>query len=193
MVVAVSGRIFKNPDICACCGGHAETKMLVKACKEKGTRVIRKEIHSYEFPYCKACVEHVEAASLAERTAIYIAGIALFAAGYFYFFSTAPDFAVVVIISGAAGGVVSLVGLRARARSFCVPNCVSLDRAVGYVDWDGSVQKFEIASVSYHDFFIMDNAEKWCNRSNKIEERLQANFYIRPPCKPQSIESSTKR
>lgn len=187
MQVDLSGSRFENPEMCACCGGNAETKMPVTASREEGKRVVRTKANSYAFPYCKTCVEHVDAVHTAWRTAICILSVSLLGAGYFYLFSAAPDFAIFVVVSGCAGSAIFFAGLMVRAKSLSTGECASVCCAVGYVGWDGAVQKFEIASPSYALALKVANQKKLVNVSQEDWQWLQANSFFMPPTKPESI------
>lgn len=192
MQVDLSGSRFENPQVCACCGGDAETKMLVTASREEGKRVVRTKANAYAFPYCKICVDHVEGVNTAWRTTIGILSVSLLGAGYFYFFSAFPEFAVFVIISGGAGSVIFFAGLMVKAKFLCTRECVSVFCTVGYNGWDGSVQKFEITSPAYALAFKVANQRKLVNVSQEDWQWLQANNCIMPSTKPESIVRSKR-
>jgi hypothetical protein len=60
--VEVSARTIVWPNVCACCCRPADTEVEVSSTRTKGTQVVRTQTRTWEVPYCRGCLDHIEAA-----------------------------------------------------------------------------------------------------------------------------------
>lgn len=58
--VQISARVIDWPTQCACCCGPANATVAVSHVRTKGVEVIRSEEKSWQVPYCKLCLQHME-------------------------------------------------------------------------------------------------------------------------------------
>ncbi|HZU43096.1 MAG TPA: hypothetical protein VE994_10520, partial [Terriglobales bacterium] len=63
----------------------------------------------------------------------------------------------------------------AEARALCSANCVTVDRAVSYLGWYGSLHQFQIISQRFARDFMLANQSKLVNLSPEAQNILGAN------------------
>src|SRR5579862_5573633 len=132
MKVDVSGQKFVFPQTCACCGSWPHTTFAAVASKTTGSRVVRTQSKSWDFPYCGSCICHVSKARTATNVSGTIAALAVVAA-VVAGFSGLLAISVVVAAAGISGAIYSYHKLMGQARALCSPNCASVECAVKYL------------------------------------------------------------
>lgn len=192
MRVDVSGHKFVFPQQCACCGGSPETALTAVASRTTGTRVEHTTSKSWDFPYCGRCIHHVKAAESATGSRRVLTGIALIVAVVLWVASGSFFLGLLVAACGVAGGVFFHKNLMQRARGMCCADCVCVERAVGYVGWQGACHMFEIASPPYALAFMAANVKKLVNVQPEVWQWLQANGYAPQMHQPQSARRYTR-
>src|SRR5664280_10624 len=147
MRIYLSGRKFTFPLQCACCGGTPETTLTVFCGKSTGKRVVHTTVNTWDFPYCKQCIEHIRVAKNASVGAILIIAVSAIVAGYFGQFTVMSTYAWIIVAAGSAGGFCLYNNLMRKARRNL--NCVSTGNAVNYLGWQRSCHEFEVISSKY--------------------------------------------
>ena len=66
--IAVSARILKWPNVCACCMGPADGTIPVCHTRVTGRRVIRHDVRQWRVPCCSRCREHMDLAPVVEES-----------------------------------------------------------------------------------------------------------------------------
>ena len=61
--VQISAKILTWPPACACCCGRPTGTMTVTSSREVGKRVVHVTSKSWKVPYCRRCVDHIDASS----------------------------------------------------------------------------------------------------------------------------------
>ncbi|HEY1188815.1 MAG TPA: hypothetical protein VGE74_14265, partial [Gemmata sp.] len=57
--VALSARIIRWPDYCACCCGPADTSVEITFTRVSGVKVVRTQTKGWRVPYCTRCLDHI--------------------------------------------------------------------------------------------------------------------------------------
>ena len=60
--VQISARIVRWPGVCACCCNPADTSIEVRSTRITGKKVIHSHTKSWDVPYCRRCLAHIQAA-----------------------------------------------------------------------------------------------------------------------------------
>jgi len=61
--VQISARIITWPRICACCCQAADTTAQITSTRTTGVEVIHKQTKGWSVPYCRRCLDHIDAAA----------------------------------------------------------------------------------------------------------------------------------
>jgi hypothetical protein len=59
--VQISARMIQWPDVCACCCQAADTRVEVSSTRTTGKKIIRSTTKTWNVPYCRRCLEHIDA------------------------------------------------------------------------------------------------------------------------------------
>ncbi len=183
MNVSLSARTIHFPNQCACCYGNAETKLRVFSSRTKGSRIVRKETSSWNFPYCHSCLDHVNAWERAKKSG----SIALVAGGLLAFLlCLLPSHIVtipVAILVFLAGWIVQKK-IRQRNQNqallLCQPHCTCAAAAVSYLGWHGTTQKFFLPSPYFAAHFMALNHSKLLNVSPEGMQLVEEFYRQRP-------------
>lgn len=163
--VQVSARILHWPDMCACCGGPADTSFAAGFSKSKGKRVVRTESKWWKVPYCRDCIKHVRGQRAAVAGCYWSVGAAIAAIIGAAAGGGGPGrptpFVIAALVVAAAGCVVAFYAYSAAKRRAC-GDCDYLVPAVRYLGWYGAVHTFEFDNGDYADEFIRANGGKLC-------------------------------
>jgi hypothetical protein len=168
MRVEVSGQIFSFPRMCACCLGAADT-LTASATRTAS----RSDTGTWPFPFCTRCVDHARVWESGRP-----AGISAFVSGAVLAVLlgwATMTLAVVVLTSMVAiiAGVALFAWRRAGAEALRSPGCACAGRAVEFLGWEGSIQRFEVLSEAYAAEFLLDNSRKAINVGPEAERAMQ--------------------
>jgi hypothetical protein len=171
--VDVSGQHFVFPTQCACCCGRADSALGVSASKSTGKKVVHTRTNVWDFPYCGDCIRHVRAAEAATALA-WTLGIASVIAGGILWGCVSPYLGIPVGILALVGAAVLHNKQMAAARELCGRDCVSVERAVAYLGWHGTLHQFWIASQDYALAFMVANQRKLVNLTHAARALLES-------------------
>jgi hypothetical protein len=166
MRVQVSARKIELPQMCPCCLGGVDRLRRFRASRTTGVRVTRTTTRWWDFPYCDSCIVHV--GCWQGRNSHF--GLLGFPA-LITFFSLVGGISPALVISlflPASAGLLALA-IRHRRRSIQAARtashlaCVTLDNAVEFQGWEGSVQIFRFANECYALDFMKQNRRKLVN------------------------------
>lgn len=178
VIVSVSGQIVSVPRQCACCGALPDGELLVSATRTPGKRVVKTDTRTWAFPYCSACLRHVNQWHSADT--IMFVGLGLVACGFLaglcliLFHPALMLLGVAASAAGLAGVIALVLTTKNGARSLCKAECVCPARAVGYLGWNGTVQSFSFVSGQYTTAFARGNLKKLVNVSPELHRILAA-------------------
>ena len=188
MHVEVSGQSFAFPPKCACCCAPADSELTVAASKSTGKKVVHTKTNAWDIPYCRHCINHVRALDSARRTSHWLA-----------FFSLVLGSLTAYVANGYLGssiGVLCLIGtvfarkqMVAQAREKCHSYCASVDRAIVYLGWHGSLHRFDISSNQFAAEFMGANERKLVNLSQQARQLLAATT---PAAKPNASRTARR-
>jgi hypothetical protein len=178
MLVEVSGQRFVFPQQCACCGGSANTTLQAAHSKSWGKRVVHTKTWSWNFPYCSACVAHLRsygyAATIGMLFAVIVVVVGAMIGSGVGWSEEARGYGIMFgLILAIVAGIVGYVRQVRKARGMCSNTCLSVGRAVVYVNWYGSVHSFDIMSRSYAALFMLANAKKLVNLTEDGRRLMQ--------------------
>jgi len=153
VIVEVSSRRFAVPYECPCCGAVPDAEIWVPAPRgPTGGQSAR----GLEFPYCKACLEHVhrwETAGLASAGIM----VAAIAAALVVALLTTWLFGLLVVVAVAPLAWLLAQARRKKARAGCGPSCAGPGKAVAYLGWSGNASAFSFESLTYTARFAEQN------------------------------------
>lgn len=163
--VQVSARTLNWPQRCACCSGAADSSFAASYTRTTGKRVIRNDTRGWQVPYCSTCLHHVRLKQEADNLAGLGCGAIVLA------IAVAVGLSMVISTAGLVIGVILGVVLGAwvqqlrqqktgEAKAAMTPVCCSVDPAVVYHGWYGSVHSFTFTNGEYADLFRGANAKK---------------------------------
>ena len=186
MQIDISGHQIVFPISCACCNSHADSVISVSSSKSTGKKVVRINTNVWEFPYCTPCLLHAKAYQDAEAVLAPLAVISLIV-GIALWWRVGPYLGIPAAILAlfASGWVHS--SLMTTAKNSCKQSCACPQVAVAYLDWHGSLHKFEIASQRYALTFMVANYKKLVNLSSTSIALLTANGHTPPPGTPRIV------
>lgn len=173
MQVEVSGRTFDFPPYCTCCGNPPHTALTAAATRTRGKKVVHTETHTWDFPYCSQCAEHVKTAKDAGSTAAGLVLLALLASPFLAIWVWRP-LGVLATIGGIIAAGCAYNQLMTKARSLMVPNCSCLEMAVSFQGWHGTHQRFFFRSQGYAIAFMLANRTKLVNLTPEAQQILHA-------------------
>jgi len=154
VIVEVSARRFAVPYECPCCGANPDAELWVPAPRgPTGGRSARGLV----FPYCKACLAHVERWDTAGLLSAGIM-VAAIAAALVVALLTTWLFGLLVVAGAAPVAYLLAQSRRAAAKAACGPSCAGPARAVAYLGWSGNASAFSFASLTYTARFAEQNA-----------------------------------
>lgn len=171
MRIDVSGHSFVFPDKCACCCGVANTQCYISASRSTGKRVVHTKTQVWDVPYCARCASHVMAAKGSRSAALLLVGLSILLAVLVGYFLT-PSAGVTIGAFGVVGSLVVHSRLMAKARGQCNAECVSVDKAIAYLGWHGTLHQFEMSSPHYASDFMVVNHTKLVNLSPQARNLL---------------------
>jgi hypothetical protein len=70
--VQISARIISWPRVCACCCQPADTSVEVSSTRVTGKKVIHTQTKSWDVPYCRRCLAHIEAGKALKRLSMVV-------------------------------------------------------------------------------------------------------------------------
>jgi hypothetical protein len=103
--VEISARIIRWPSVCACCCRRADTTLEISSTRVTGKRVIHSHTKSWEVPYCRRCLAHIDVLLELRRFSLFVLHLS--------------------VLFGLIGGAVGLLLLFAFIRS-SVPLAIAL-------------------------------------------------------------------
>ncbi len=163
MKVEVSGHIFSFPRACACCGAEPDNTLTVSASRSTGSRVVRTEGSTWDFPYCTRCIKHVQRAETMRILVRQFTALSILVGIVVGF----AESAYLGIGAGIIGVVATLaVGFKLHHLTRG-PGCVDADVSIVYLGWSGTLHQFEIASDRFAFDFMVANRRKLVNLSAK--------------------------
>ena len=171
MRVDVSGRSFVFPYECACCNTPPDSELAISATRSWGKRVHHSETKTWDIPYCAPCVGHVTVLETGRRTALTIGALSS-AIGVLLAVYADIWLGVTIGMAGVIGAVQLLRKSVARARTMCKSTCASVDRAVFYLGWHGTLHQFHIVSQHFARGFMTANQSKLVNLSVEARRLL---------------------
>lgn len=166
MRVSVSGRQFKFPRECACCGAYALVTLTVTAGEKN--RLSRTRGWVFEVPYCVACRKHIRRVEALLTGALALAAGSIIAGVLWTLSSGDWRHGLAVLITGLiGGGVVALVLLQLIRRTL-TRSCIHITRSVTYLGANGPCHTFDIRSPFYFAEFVRANHRKLVNASPRV-------------------------
>lgn len=171
MKVSVSGKQFKFPRTCACCGAYPLVSLPVAG--SELNRRARTGGWIFEVPYCLPCRWHIRAIEHLSVASLLLGAVSL-----------------IVTLLGTIGAGRVLFGLEilgfllAISGSFCAigwllirrkltKSCCQLTRSVRYLGSHGTVHGFDICSKWFFAEFVRDNHRKIVNASPQVASILK--------------------
>jgi|SRR5579862_75305 len=191
MHVDVSGYLLAMPCRCACCGSTPDTQLTVGATKTRGKRVRHTQTRTWAFPYCGYCVGHIGAAESARTFTRVLAVLSIFT-GILVGSYTQPATGITAAILALIGTIITGFACSSRARARCKPTCASVDQAISYLGWHGTLHRFEIQSADFTRDFVTVNEKKVVNLSPSVRTLLASSIPSQPGS-PHPMPSSDDR
>jgi ribosomal protein L28 len=182
MRVDVSGHLFSFPRACACCGAVPDSTLTVSASRSRGSRVVRTEGRSWDFPYCTRCIKHVQRAGTMRMLVRQFIALSVLL-GVIVGFSESAYLGFGIGILCVVATVAVGFKLHNLARG---PGCVDADSSIAYLGWSGTLHQFEIASRRFAFDFMVANRRKLVNLSAEAISLLSAEGADRAPIGSQS-------
>jgi hypothetical protein len=173
MRIDVSGLKLNFPPECACCCGPAEALLSISATRTRGKRVVHTDTRVWDVPYCGQCLRHVASARSARIISLTILAAAVVVATVFGTQNQDAAAGILAVI-GIGAAIVSYSKLMNRARSECIPTCASVNRAITYLGWYGTLHKFEVLSAQFAGDFMSANQKKLVNLTSEAMSLLSA-------------------
>jgi len=160
-VVEISSRKYGVPYECPCCGAVPDAE----------TRVMSDTGYSIDVPYCRKCVEHVDAWDWAGIRAM---GLAVGGLVLAIVLGAVVSLTVGLIVLGVA--IVAAAFLRSTgksaARRACRASCASPHVALACSGWNGASQSFTFESPTFAARFAEQNAAILANESPQLRKLL---------------------
>lgn len=176
MNVHVSARKITFPRLCPCCSQESDTEVEITASRTTGKRVVKTVTKSWEFPYCKKCMEHT--AVWNSRIYGYLFILISLAVSMFTCLADVESetlsatFWLSMIIGASIGGVIHWkVGN--KAKEMCSSSCAAPGVGVEFLGWDGAVQSFSFTNQKYALAFMSSNRTKLQNLTHAQIEAME--------------------
>ena len=174
VIVEVAARRFAVPYECPCCGAVPDAELWVPAPRgPTGGQSAR----GLRFPYCKACLQHVESS---ETAGLLSAGlmVAAIAAALVVALLTRWYIGALIVVVVAPLAWLLAQRRRTAARASCGPACAGPGKAVAYLGWSGNASAFSFESLTYTARFAEQNANL-VNVSTQLRRLLEGHKIAR--------------
>jgi hypothetical protein len=159
--IRVSAKKIDQPSQCACCMKHADAQIAATYVRRKGQQIVHTSMHTWMFPYCQACLDHVAQTARVRRrvkAAGWITFMVFLIAGILV-----HQWILGAIVALTAGLVSALIAHRRfipTARTLAQPSCACLGPGVRFDGFYGTVQTFSFANPDFARAFSQVNAKK---------------------------------
>ena len=167
--IQVSARVLHWPQRCACCNQLNDTQYRISYTRTTGEKTQRSTTRYWDVPYCTQCVLHVQLAKDALST--YMVWLILIVIQGIIWYIAIHSWLIGILIAAPLWWFAHrrYVGIDIpKAISIAKATCCSINQAIEYKGWDGSMQTFDFTQKDYaENFAILNHSKVLTNHTGK--------------------------